>query len=61
MAVFGFGRELGSNEKSLTKVPATFTIGLVESTDHEAISKSVNGATKDLIITKGRVQRRGGN
>jgi hypothetical protein len=61
MTVFGFGRKLPCCEKSLTKVPATFTVGLVESTDHEAITKLVNGATTDLIITKGSVQRRGGN
>lgn len=39
MTVFGFGRHRG--EKHLTTVPRSFSIGLVESTDHAAIGRAI--------------------
>jgi len=60
MAVFGFGRQLGCCEMSLEQAPARFTIAFVESTGHAEVTAAVNSLLKNLIITRGRVERRAG-
>jgi hypothetical protein len=46
MTVFGFGRNRG--EKHLTSVPRSFSIGMLETTDHTEIGKSI----ERLLIKK---------
>jgi hypothetical protein len=58
MTVFGFGRQYRCCEKSLTKTPAQFTIGLVESNGHPEIRERVEGAYRNLLITKGEIEKR---
>ncbi len=59
MTVFGFGREYKCCEKSLTKTPAEFTIGFVKSSEHDAVAAAIEGAYRNLVVSKGPVEQRG--
>jgi hypothetical protein len=47
MTVFGFGRHRG--EKHLTTVPRSFSIGLLETTDHAEISRALERILHDSV------------
>ncbi|MGB2823355.1 MAG: hypothetical protein WBF17_20400, partial [Phycisphaerae bacterium] len=49
MTVFGFGRK--GLSKHMTKVPARFTVGFCESTDHKTIAAALTAATSPFKIT----------
>jgi hypothetical protein len=57
MTVFGFGRN-GLN-KYLEKVPARFTVGLCDETDHGKVKPIIEGASRPLEVTVGRAESKG--
>ncbi len=58
MTVFGFGRH--NLEKSLTRAPAFFTLGLAESTDHRVVAPVVNGTYQRPDIALAKAESREG-
>lgn len=59
MTVFGFGRYM--SESYLSSVPQKFTIGLIDSISYTQNAKEINSAYKDLAITAGGIEQKGGN
>ena len=58
MTVFGFGRKYRCCERYLTKVPAHFTLGLVEDSGHFTVSKIIGAAFQSPVISTGKIELR---
>ncbi len=56
-ARFGFGRR--GDEASLEHTPAEFTIGFAAATGHAAVTRIIDSAYRNLIISKGAIEQRG--
>ena len=54
MTVFGFGRERAFSY--MTAFPAQLTVGLVDGIDFTTMSEAINGAYKDLVVTRGAAE-----
>lgn len=51
MTVFGFGREYRCCTSYLEAVPATFTVGLLESSEFREVSWRIESAWRDLTVS----------
>jgi hypothetical protein len=58
MTVWGFGREYRCCGKFLTKTPAVFTLGLLETSDYGRASAEIRSAMARVRATAGPVERR---